>query len=223
MSKTVRRISGRTAVISGAASGIGRALAQRLSAQWLPGGDHRHRRARFEGDRGRSLRADAFPGARRARRRRATRLRRRGARLGARPAGRGVQQRRRRRRLQRARFRSRRRQLVVGHQLPRGRQRNAGVPADPGRAGLRRDREHLECVRPRRHAQPKCLLLSEIRRPRLHRLAASRAARHRRDRHQRASGRYQHQHRAQRPLPQGPGRPGSHPRADGAGVRRASP
>jgi NADP-dependent 3-hydroxy acid dehydrogenase YdfG len=36
MSKSARRISGRTVVISGAASGIGRALAQRLSRQGCP-------------------------------------------------------------------------------------------------------------------------------------------------------------------------------------------
>ena len=36
MSKSQRTISGRTAVITGAASGIGRALAQRLSAHSCP-------------------------------------------------------------------------------------------------------------------------------------------------------------------------------------------
>ena len=36
MTKSVRTISGRTAVITGAASGIGRSLAQRLSAQRCP-------------------------------------------------------------------------------------------------------------------------------------------------------------------------------------------
>ena len=110
--------------------------------------------------------------------------------------------------------------VAVEHQLPRRRQRHAGVPADPRRAGRRRDRQHLERLRSRRHAHPECLLLSEVRRPRLHRLAAPGVARHRRHRHQRAPRRHQHQHRAQRPVPQGSRGPRPHAGADGQGVRR---
>jgi NADP-dependent 3-hydroxy acid dehydrogenase YdfG len=46
-----------------------------------------------------------------------------------------------------------------------------------------------------------CLLLGEARRPRVHRFAAPGAAGHRRHGHQRAPGRDQHQHRAQCAIP----------------------
>ena len=51
MSKSKRTISGRTVVITGAASGIGRALAQRLSAHSCPVATRRRRREGPQGDR----------------------------------------------------------------------------------------------------------------------------------------------------------------------------
>ena len=60
-----RTISGRTVVITGAASGIGRALAQRLSAHSCPVAIADVDEARPEGDRGVTARARAVAGARR--------------------------------------------------------------------------------------------------------------------------------------------------------------
>ena len=97
-----RKISGQTVMVTGAASGIGRALAQRLSRTRLPGRHRRHRRARPQGDRSLTARAQPYAGARRARCRGPDATSPRGRGLGARAARRGVQQRGRRPSLQRA-------------------------------------------------------------------------------------------------------------------------
>ena len=106
--------------------------------------------------------------------------------------------------LQRAGRRSRGRSMAVEHQLSRCGQRHPRVPADPRRAERRRDRQHIERLRPGRHAQPKCLLLRQIRCPWLHRFASPGVTGHRRDRDQRSPRRHQHQHRPQRPVAQIP-------------------
>ena len=83
-----------------------------------------------------------------------------------------------------------------------------------------RDRQHLERLRPCRHAQPKCLLLRQVRGARLHRCATSGAEGHRGHRHQRPSRWGQHQHRAKRAVPRGSGGTGPVARPDRRGVRR---
>ena len=84
--------------------------------------------------------------------------------------------------LQRAGRGARGRRLAARHQLPRRGQRHPRVPADPRRAGRRRHREHVQRVRAGRHAVPERLLRGEVRGARLHRLAAPGTARHRRAR-----------------------------------------
>ncbi len=107
MSKSSRRISGRTVVISGAASGIGRGLAQRLSAHGCPVAltdiDELGLKETEAGLSGPSLTRVLDVRDAQAQRDFADEVRR----LGARPAGRGLQQRGCRCRLKRPRLRCR--------------------------------------------------------------------------------------------------------------------
>ena len=220
MSRTHRTITGRPVMITGAASGIGRSLARRLSRSGSPGGHRGHRRGRLKETAGSpSPATGAHPGARRTRRRRPVPFRGGGAGVADGSAGRGVQQRRRRGRVIGPRRRPRRRRVAAADQLRRRGQRHSRLPADPGGPGRRRDREHLERVRPARHALPECLLRVEVRGARLHRRAAAGAPRHRRLRRQRSPRRHQDQHRPQRAGTQGPGRPRPQPPADGRRLR----
>ena len=83
-------VSGRTAVISGAASGIGRALAVRLAAHGCALALSDWDETGLKEDRGAGEYTGAVPGARRPRSRRPTRLGRRRRRLGADPPGRRI-------------------------------------------------------------------------------------------------------------------------------------
>ena len=201
MSRASRPSSaGRPVVITGAASGIGRALARRLSAARLAGGDRRRRRGRAEGDRGRRCPGRCSPGSSTS----ATpatvpSFADRGTRLAPRAAGGGVQQRRRRGRLDRARRRPGGRRLAAAtststaSSTARGRScrswssRTQGVIVNTssvfGLLGMPYQSAYCAC---------------EVRRPRLHRRAAAGAARHRRAGGDRPPGRHHDQHRPQR-------------------------
>ena len=226
--KPVRPLAGRPVMITGAASGIGRSLARRLSglgspvaiadideaglketARTLPGPvlvrvldvrDAADQR-RFAAEVLEWLPSLADTGAH---------------------AGRGVQQRGRRGRLVGARRRPGRRRVAAADQLRRGGPRHPRLPAHPGRAGRRGDRQHLERVRPAGHALPERLLRVQVRGARLHRRAAPGTARHRRPRGDRPPGRRPDQHRPQRAGQEGPGGPRAQPRADGGRVRGAA-
>ena len=222
--KPVRPLAGRPVMITGAASGIGRSLARRLSGLGSPVAIADIDEAGLK-ETARTLPGPVLVRVLDVRRRRRTSAASRPrcasgcprCRTGA--AGRGVQQRGRRGRLVGARRRPGRRRVAAADQLRRGGQRHPRLPAHPGRAGRGRHRQHLERVRPAGHAVPERLLRVEVRGARLHRRAAPGTARHRGPRGDRAPGRHPDQHRPQRAGHEGPGGPRTHPRADGGRVR----
>src|SRR5437763_1559051 len=185
----------------------------------LAGGHRRRGRGRAQGHRGVAGGSRAHPGPRRARRGRPGAVRRRGPRVAAGTAGRGVQQRRRRGHRHRPFRGTRGRRLAVRHQLPRRGERYPRVPADPRRAGRRRDRQHLQRVRVARGAVPERVLRGEVRRAGLERGAAPGVSRHRGPRGDRASRRGHHEQREQRPQPVGSAGPRPHQGAAGGAVR----
>ena len=170
-------VAGRTAVITGAGSGMGRCMAQLLSRMGCSG---------WRSATGTRTVCATPPTRSPARCWRASSTSATAAsrwpsrptveRVGARADRPRLQQRRRHRLADRRRGLARGRRVGRRRQLLGRRARHPRLPADPARAGLGRDRQHLERLRPARLADPDRLLRLEVRRPRLHRVAAPRAA-----------------------------------------------
>src|SRR5947209_325299 len=104
-------------------------------------------------------------------------------------------------------------------QLRWRRQRRARVPAAPPRAARRRDRQYLERLWPARYPAPERVLRVEVRRTRVHRLAAPGARRYRCARDHGPSWGGQDKHRAQRSHALGPARPRAQPGRTRRGIR----
>ena len=180
MSKQKVQVDGRTAFVSGAASGMGRAVALRLAAHGCPVA------IVDQNEDGLRETAELIAGPVLAR---TLDVRDRQAQMAfaaevadwaPTPAGHGPQQRRSRHLAERRRGIAGGRRVGPGHQPRRRDQRHPRLPTDPPAPGLRGDRQHLERVRARRHPVSERVLHLEVRGPRLHRVAAPRAARHRR-------------------------------------------
>ena len=193
----MRDFRNKVAAITGAGSGMGRALALELAARGCAVGDRRRRPRVAERDRVDAARHEGEgvvpPGRRGGPRRDGAVRRRRRAR--ARQSESGVQQRRRLGHQHRREAQLRRLRVVDEHQLLGRRARHEGVPAVPAAGGRSAHHQHVEHLRRGRVPEPGRLQRVEVRGARLHGGAAAGTGRNAHRRQLRSTRRREDEHR----------------------------